>query len=268
MSEEGELEQGERDDLDRSPRGSARSASRGSHTCTAGPASPARSRGSAPSDVTVGSRYPFTSALSDASDSTWSAAHGTLSMLRFTFDVDAAALFACRGADAAPRLELVIGEGLTQGGLDRVADIWARGHTSLVAGQPSGGDEPSFLVLPCHDERGFAGVVYLEGDAVFRRSRLALLASLSPVVSRVLRRLDGLAEPVEDEAVETPSSHADAASLHMLLDHNEWNVSRVARVLGVTRMTVYNRLRRFAIQRRRVRKSPRRGGARQLPRHA
>ncbi len=210
------------------------------------------------SDDASGATAAISVRLTCSSTAMWSGACAALGMLRFTFGAGAAALFACRVADAAPRLELVIGQGLTQGGLDRVADVWARGRVSLAAGQPSGGDEPSFLVLPCHDERGFAGVVYLEGDAVFRRSRLALLASLSPVVSRVLRRLDGLDDPVEDDHVETSSSNADAASLHMLLDHNEWNVSRVARVLGVTRMTVYNRLRRFAIQRRRVRKSPRR----------
>ncbi len=174
-------------------------------------------------------------------------------MLRFTFGADGAALLACRigaGGDT-PRLELVIGERLTQRGLDSIADVWERARASLLGGQPSGGDDPSFLVLPCHDDRGFAGVVYLEGEGVFRRSRLALLVSLSPVVARVLRRLDGLDDLAEEPAT-TPPSNAEAASLHLLLDHNEWNVSRVARVLGVTRMTVYNRLRRFAIQRRRV----------------
>jgi DNA-binding NtrC family response regulator len=56
----------------------------------------------------------------------------------------------------------------------------------------------------------------------------------------------------------------------LLLDHNEWNVSRVARVLGVTRMTIYNRLRRFAIQRQRVPKhgSPAQRRPREVVSHA
>lgn len=36
----------------------------------------------------------------------------------------------------------------------------------------------------------------------------------------------------------------------------EWNVSRVARVLGVTRMTIYNRLRRAGVTRQRVGRRP------------
>jgi Bacterial regulatory protein, Fis family len=42
------------------------------------------------------------------------------------------------------------------------------------------------------------------------------------------------------------------ATLRALLEDHEWNVSRVARVLGVTRMTIYNRLRRLGMERVRV----------------
>jgi transcriptional regulator of acetoin/glycerol metabolism len=44
----------------------------------------------------------------------------------------------------------------------------------------------------------------------------------------------------------------------LLLTRNEWNISRVARILNVTRMTVYNRLVRFNIPRERVPKTQRR----------
>ncbi len=37
-----------------------------------------------------------------------------------------------------------------------------------------------------------------------------------------------------------------------LLERNDWNIAVVARLMGVTRRTVYMRLRSFGIERRRV----------------
>ena len=42
------------------------------------------------------------------------------------------------------------------------------------------------------------------------------------------------------------------ALLERALDENAWNVARVARTLGVTRRTIYMRMQRFGILRRRV----------------
>lgn len=42
------------------------------------------------------------------------------------------------------------------------------------------------------------------------------------------------------------------ALLQRTLDENAWNVARVARTLGVTRRTIYMRMQRFGIPRRRV----------------
>ena len=39
---------------------------------------------------------------------------------------------------------------------------------------------------------------------------------------------------------------------HLLLNRNEWNIARVARLMGVTRRTVYLRLQRYGIPRERV----------------
>ena len=43
--------------------------------------------------------------------------------------------------------------------------------------------------------------------------------------------------------------------LLLLLNRNEWNIARVARMMGVTRRTVYLRLQRYNIPRERVPKS-------------
>ena len=42
-----------------------------------------------------------------------------------------------------------------------------------------------------------------------------------------------------------------------LLSKHEWNIARVARVMGVTRRTVYLRLERFNLSRKRLPKTPR-----------
>ena len=43
--------------------------------------------------------------------------------------------------------------------------------------------------------------------------------------------------------------------LLLLLNRNEWNIARVARLMGVTRRTVYLRLQRYKIPRERVLKT-------------
>ena len=50
--------------------------------------------------------------------------------------------------------------------------------------------------------------------------------------------------------------------LLLLLNRNEWNIARVARLMGVTRRTIYLRLQRYNIPRERVPKTrPRRATA-------
>ena len=50
------------------------------------------------------------------------------------------------------------------------------------------------------------------------------------------------------------ASPTEEARLQMLslLERNEWNIAEVARLLGVTRRTVYMRLRSFGIERKHV----------------
>ena len=47
------------------------------------------------------------------------------------------------------------------------------------------------------------------------------------------------------------------AGLMRVLNDSEWNLARAARMLGVTRRTVYLRMQRYGIERQRVPKSVR-----------
>jgi transcriptional regulator of acetoin/glycerol metabolism len=50
----------------------------------------------------------------------------------------------------------------------------------------------------------------------------------------------------------TPLGDIQRQKLVLLLERNAWNISRVARLMGVTRRTIYLRLRRYGIPRERV----------------
>jgi len=50
----------------------------------------------------------------------------------------------------------------------------------------------------------------------------------------------------------TPVQDLEREKLLLLLNRNEWNIARVARLMGVTRRTIYLRLQRYNIPRERV----------------
>lgn len=50
----------------------------------------------------------------------------------------------------------------------------------------------------------------------------------------------------------TPREEIERRQLVTILERNEWNLARVARVLRVTRATVYNRMKRLGIERVKV----------------
>lgn len=125
-----------------------------------------------------------------------------------------------------------------------------------------------FLVLPCRSHEGgpLRGLLYVELHDATEIRPLRPLRALSEMLATALAVEDG-ASDVDDVPAETPTpasapallDEPQNANLVFLLEHNEWNVSRVARLLGVTRMTVYNRLRRAGVGRKRVPKAQ--GGA-------
>ena len=81
-------------------------------------------------------------------------------------------------------------------------------------------------------------------------SRL-LARALRPDAERVARERMGWEAYLE----RTPVQDIEREKLLLLLNRNEWNIARVARLMGVTRRTVYLRLRRYNIPRERVLKT-------------
>jgi hypothetical protein len=125
-----------------------------------------------------------------------------------------------------------------------------------------------FLVLPCrvHEGGPLRGLLYIELNDAAEIRPLRPLRALAEMLAAALAPGDSSVPAEPPRPVAAPLAPAAAepealphepqnANLVFLLEHNEWNVSRVARILGVTRMTIYNRLRRAGVGRKRVPKA-------------
>jgi hypothetical protein len=170
---------------------------------------------------------------------------------------DRGALFARTSAGS---LSLEASHGLDQKALDISHQEWARATEGLVAGTPSyrQRQERAFLLVPCVDGGLVVGLLYIELGVGCRRVPASHLATFAGILGRALQVRAGVVPSMAPDDGTGAPPDAERENLILLLERNEWNVARVARLLGVTRMTVYNRLRRLKVPRERVRKTQRR----------
>jgi hypothetical protein len=165
------------------------------------------------------------------------------------------ALFACLPGTHGG-LTLVASRSLDQQALDLARHEWQRASEAVRNGAPTYQQrgERALLMLPCSDATEVMGLLYVEVDGASRRMPAADLATFAGILGRALRASAAgsiaLARELLGDGLTTPD--AERENLILLLERNEWNVSRVARLLGVTRMTVYNRLRRLNVERQHV----------------
>jgi transcriptional regulator with GAF, ATPase, and Fis domain len=157
------------------------------------------------------------------------------------------AVFACGRGGA---LQLITSSHLDQAVLDWARADWeavdlSTGFFSMVAHEGR-----RFIMLPCFRDGAPTGFAYLDCEvpAAPPKERLALLQELLGEATAPLPTAPAPREKVSPGV-------AERERLLFLLHQNEWNVSRVARILRVTRATVYHRLERFEIKRRRVMKA-------------
>jgi hypothetical protein len=151
------------------------------------------------------------------------------------------------GAILRPRqdqVEIWMSSGLSLAAVSELPVRWRDHGGALAAGGPV--VEPGFALFPAMAGREMVAALYLaqpespsvHDAAVFGGAiAQAVLASDSPETSRA-----------------PEASPAEQAKLQLLslLQKNDWNIAEVARLLGVTRRTVYMRLRSFGLERRRV----------------
>jgi hypothetical protein len=108
----------------------------------------------------------------------------------------------------------------------------------------------SYRLLPLIDGQELTGLLFIEGDTNVEKKNPAVIALAAALKAARVRPAPHLALGENVVGRETERQRLVAA-----LEDHEWNIARVARLIGVTRRTVYLRLKRYSIDRRRVPKT-------------
>ena len=180
------------------------------------------------------------------------------------------------------RLTLFASRGIDQHVLDAVGMLWARCGHQFRRGQPvyvpetgtdpelvraTAGGPASLAMFPVLEDETLIALLYVDSAEPHfcEASDVERLAQFSRLLARAFQaEPEGpAAEPSGWEAYleRTPVQDIERQKLLLLLNRNEWNIARVARLMGVTRRTVYLRLQRYNIPRERVAKTRLRSAA-------
>jgi transcriptional regulator with GAF, ATPase, and Fis domain len=179
----------------------------------------------------------------------------------FTLDGDRLLLFASRGID--------------QHALDAAQAVWASRAATLRSGEAFYAPEPgavaglkaarqgpaSLTMVPVLHDDLLVALLYIDaGEPHFLnnadRERLTKFARIiAKAVTQNAGPKASRAEAWETYLERTPVEDMEREKLLLLLNRNEWNIARVARLMGVTRRTIYLRLQRHNIPRERVPKN-------------
>jgi len=146
------------------------------------------------------------------------------------------------------QLRLSACRGLDQVALDGVQAMWTARREDLTRGCPIlEGGAALHPVMAGTDMIGLL-VVDTPGSGFGEPRDLQALAQFARVAGHCL---NGRRAELAGYLAATSPETVARDHLLVLLDRNEWNIARVARALGVTRPTVYSRMRRYGIERRR-----------------
>jgi GAF domain/Bacterial regulatory protein, Fis family len=190
------------------------------------------------------------------------------------------AVFTCPdGADTAGGVTLFASRGIDQAVLDTVPAVWASQDEALRNGQtlyvgdraierkvpvPDAGrpGPASFAVVPVFEEEALLALLYVDSlEPHFCDAHdLERLGKFSRIIAKaVTESTPGergrTSDAWESYLERTPVEDMEREKLLLLLNRNEWNIARVARLMGVTRRTIYLRLQRYGIPRERVPKT-------------
>jgi len=178
------------------------------------------------------------------------------------------------------RMTLFASRGIDQHVLEAVETIWTRFRDTLQKGElfyvpdrtadrrlkkeAERGGPTSFAVVPVFEGENLISLLYVDSlDPHFCTAHdLERLKKFSRIVAKAVgesgtttQTVEARAEAWEAYLERTPVEDMEREKLLLLLNRNEWNIARVARLMGVTRRTIYLRLQRYNIPRERVRKT-------------
>ena len=202
-------------------------------------------------------------------------AERTLEVVMSLLNGRAGAVFTCAGEDVT----LFASRGIDQAVLDIVPVAWAAEKLGFRAGEtfyvPDRAAErrlpvplaerpgpASFAMVPVLEEEALLALLYVDSQEPHfcDAHDLERLSKFSRIVAKSVNdtaapRPGGSSDSWEAYLERTPVEDMEREKLLLLLNRNEWNIARVARMMGVTRRTVYLRLQRYNIPRERVPKS-------------
>lgn len=204
-------------------------------------------------------------------------AERTLEVVMSLLNGRAGAVFTC----ADDNVTLFASRGIDQAVLDIVPAAWAaqkdalrRGETFYVPDRSterrlpaSAAERPgpaSFAIVPVLEEEALLALLYVDSQEPHfcDAHDLDRLSKFSRIVAKSVNdtasprpAAGGAPDSWEAYLERTPVEDMEREKLLLLLNRNEWNIARVARMMGVTRRTVYLRLQRYNIPRERVPKS-------------
>src|SRR5262245_36936070 len=160
-------------------------------------------------------------------------------------------------------LELFSSVGLEQSALEAVQEAWSTQRERLLAAEVvlANTQDVGRAVVPVDDAGQLVGLLYVEGSAPFQVKDAQVLIQFAGIASMALALAPAPeasapdAVPFDAYLARTSPEDVDRRQLIALLQHNGWNIAKVARRLDVTRATIYNRIERLGIERQRMRRA-------------
>jgi hypothetical protein len=186
------------------------------------------------------------------------AADRTLAFLVSLNKARGAAVFAVDGE----RLTLFTGRGFDVEAVSTVRAAWTGHRAKLLSGEAlrDADSRASYVVAPLSEGSSVVALVYLDvaaGDPWTGLDMSSLTGFGVAIAHAVVAANSAPPQPSAVQAYLSQTSDEEIARerLLLLLVQNEWNISRVARLMGVTRRTIYLRLQRHNIVREKVKKT-------------
>jgi hypothetical protein len=177
----------------------------------------------------------------------------TLGLVVGLMKANGAALFRVMGN----RPILICGRGIDQAGLNKVQVAWSEGQKPLAEGEFQ--IDSRHAVLPLRSERGLVALLYVASDEAGFGPLDRVVSEVGPIFLAAVAELDrqpAEASPVDAFLEHTSLKEIERERLLLLLNRNEWNIARVSRIMGVSRVTIYQKLLKHGISRQRVPKGP------------
>jgi hypothetical protein len=145
-------------------------------------------------------------------------------------------------------LRLFASHQIDQGALDAVNEAWVAHASAFRSGETTRTEKG--VISPLTLGPDFVGLLFLGQTAPVNLERLGRVLE---ILAKAMRSAS--ATPLRSEWAtfleRTSPEEVAREQLVLLLEQNEWNVARVARLKGVTRPTIYNWMERYGIKRKR-----------------